>query len=183
VLSDSGSEFPSPSSKKSKEELGELRKLIDKLDDIKKDLRENGDNHDEVIDEAVSYISRLLIVRCCGYLEFILSEASKVYSVRSAYNLVGYISYLEKRHKGAKADIPRIVDILENLLNSSLDSLTKNQLREKKSAIDSMIKIRNLVSHGQSEGSTRRSAISYYDTTIIVSEIIERVLNTKNKTT
>lgn len=46
-----------------------------------------------------------------------------------------------------------------------------------------MIKIRNLVSHGQSEGSTRRSAISYYDTTIIVSEIIERVLNTKNKTT
>ena len=56
MLSDSGSEFPSPSSKKSKEELGELRKLIDKLDDIKKDLRENGDNHDEVIDEAVSYI-------------------------------------------------------------------------------------------------------------------------------
>jgi hypothetical protein len=169
------SEFPSPSSKKSREELDDLRNLLDELDRIKRVLRSESSNQDELINQAISHLSRLLIVRCCGYLEFLLSEASRVCSERDAYKLVGYINYLERSRRGVKADIDRIITTLKHLSSSPIGSF-EDELNSEKSNIKSMISMRNLISHGENEGSTKSKAIDYYDSTIRVSEIIESAL-------
>lgn len=163
---------------KSEKEIARLSDEIDALINLKNKIRKGTDGEDyDMLNRAVSDLSRYIIVRCCGHLEYLLREIVLCHSkIRASDPIVKYIEKIDPSNRGAKPDADRINVIIELFSPEAVKAELLDYIGDSDngSAIKSIISLRNKIAHGESESSTATKAKQYAQFTIDTSKKISQ---------
>lgn len=161
--------WPSHEMNQSKKKLIELRTELNKSDT-------------EMPTEIRAALSRFLIVRACGHVEFTFVEAFCGFTESRSSPMVA--KYIRKGFdRGLNPRSWRLIETVERL-DSSFSSLFTEYLNEdgklRKEDLEDLVSLRNAIAHGKREGANTARALKLADFSIELSDWLGNILNPQN---
>lgn len=156
-----------------KEELKNSRKSLTELQNAVSQL----DGSSEL--NLVDYMSRFLVVRATGHIEFCLDTATSIYvHKRSSPTIHNYVeSSLFKGTNPSPERMKQRFRSLEARLGEQIETVLENNDRLLHDELCLMISRRNAIAHGKSDGIGQARALRLCDYALDISDAICNILN------
>lgn len=136
------------------------------------ELKDEADLRSNVSSEIDQAISRFLVVRACGHIEFSFEEAFCEYaSVQSSAKVGAFVR--SQSFRGANPNPARIIKTLDHLdgdLARRFEEYIDQDDQELRRELALLVDRRNKIAHGQNEGVTRRKALDLADVALRISD-------------
>lgn len=147
-----------------------------KLCEVRDSLK---DLPDAVPDEIATYLSRFLVVRACGHMEFSLDTAiSTVVKMRASPDVHNYIRL--GLFKGRNPRPTRLIEAVTGF-SQQWGAALKDKLDEDdgllRREIEFLVDRRNKIAHGESEGIGRIKALALCEHALAVGDEIVRIMD------
>lgn len=161
--------WPPRSSLLSRTQLVDLKDAVNSLD------------FTATADAVAASMSRFLVVRACGHIEYTLIELIVAYSERMSHHS-SISSYVRGTFSGAGRN-PRPGLISETLRRlrpewaTKFDVFVDNDDEYFKRELNFLVDRRNKIAHGESEGIGRRKALTLADVSIEITDFLTKTLN------
>lgn len=151
----------------------ELTKLVETLDKL----------DDSTSDDFVKYLSRFLVIRACGHIEFSLAEAVSLHSEHRSHPYIASYVRSGLSNSGRNPKPGSISEILKRLSPdwaAEFDEMMAEDSDLYSRELSFLVDRRNKIAHGQSEGVGRRKALDLAKIALHIADWIIETLNPKS---
>jgi hypothetical protein len=123
-------------------------------------------SHEKAIDpEIQSWLSRLLVIRSCGYLEQVVTEVFRDYVRNKSGGLVRSFahSWLERSRNPSPDNLTELVGRFDSSICNEFTAMLDGDDGRLRREVGFLVDRRNRIAHGLSEGITQSKALQLKD--------------------
>ncbi|MET3922671.1 hypothetical protein ABIB26_003632 [Arthrobacter sp. UYEF20] len=132
--------------------------------------------------EALSWLSRLLVLRSCGHLEQVVQKCAQGYVEGKAGGPVRSFSltWLAKSRNPSARALRELAERFDPAWAQDLDNVLDENEQSLRRLLGNLVDFRNLIAHGQNQGVTREKALELGDAAESISDWWITTMNPHN---